>query len=382
MSGLSINKRKHVLLWLLVLVLSACTAQAPVSPTRERSTASVSPVAEGATPEATKPVPKTPVISNNTVILFVRANDVWLTDLQGENVEQLTTNETLDWQMGEGHEWRLIAQDAPPTLSPNGEWVALSPAGREILLINLKQDTQIEVPRPGAGLSVWSPDSRYIAYAPNYEQLYIYDVKEERALSLLKDKMTSIFNIVWSPDGQHIAFGCCYLETESEDGVYTRQVKTVDITTGMVETVGEMRTSVGGGTWPLCWTNEGEVVQADAENRYTGHHCSYTPRTSVAISPDGELRAYLQPAPPDDSDGNGASLLTIENTRSGALLWERKLDETIAPVAWSPDGQYLLLDDTQSDSPIWRLKADNSLAPEIIVSNGYLLSVGQSNDLD
>ncbi len=366
MARLSINK--HFLISLLVLVLTACREQTTVSPTAEQSPLPVSTITANQTPDTIE----TPTVSENPLLLFARANDLWQVNVQGKNVTQLTTYQTLNWNMEEGDEWRLAAQNQPPTFSPDGKWLIFSPTGHDLTLINLPENKQINLPKPGAFMAVWSPDSRFVAYAPNHQELFIYDIENAQAISLFQTESPNIVNIVWSPDSQFVGFGCCFVA--NADGVSTGQIKRVEIVTGAAETGGEMSSSIGGGTPPLCWLPEGEIVQLSSENDLDGQ-CSYRPPGIEAISPDGTLRALLQPASANDSFWEEATLLTVENVQSSTPLWQRQLSENVKIVAWSADGQYLILDDFQSDSPIWRMKADNSQPPEILVDEGYLLDV-------
>ena len=44
-------------------------------------------------------------------------------------------------------------------------------------------------------------------------------------------------------------------------------------------------------------------------------------------------------------------------------------------LAWSADGQYLLLDNDQVHSPIWRMRADGQGGPEQLMADGFLIDV-------
>ncbi|MCP5098195.1 MAG: hypothetical protein GY943_21815 [Chloroflexi bacterium] len=318
----------------------------------------------------TPSIETTPEVVNDNYILFVRDDDLWLANVNGGNVERLTEGEILNWQMDEGDEWRLEAHSRPVQLSPNGQWVVLSSTGNDLVLVNVNDQSLLKLPEPGAPIASWSPDSRHLAYASDSAHLYMYDIENRTVVQLAENDIVSVINIVWSPNSRFIAFGCCFQRTD--EGVNVGQIRRVNILEKDMEVVGEMWSSVGGGSPPLCWTNEDEVRQIEAQESKTSH-CSYAiyPTTSH----NGAQRAFLRPISSEDTYWRGNSLLTVEDAQTGALLWQLKLTENIVKVMWEADGNYLLLDDQKNHSPIWRVPSDGSLMMEVVISDGYLLGV-------
>jgi WD40 repeat protein len=277
--------------------------------------------------------------------------------------------------MDEGDEWRLEALSRPPQLSPDGQWIAVSSKGQEIILIDVDQQIETRLLEPGAPLVAWSPNSQHLAYTSDYKSLSIYDVQEDKMIRFLEnDGVSDISNIVWAPDSRIIAFGCCFVwGTTPGSSVNTGQIRTFDVFTNQMTVVGETWISIGGGSPELCWTSDGQVALIENTDRIV--NCSYTPLSYKALSPDGQRQASLKNALPDDKYWTGPSLLTVHNL-AGDLLWERRLEENVRLSTWSPNGQYILLDDDlQNHSPIWRMKADGTGEIEIVVEDGFLLNV-------
>ena len=368
------KRSKRVLLLIICnFVLVACASRTEMQSQENHSVSSSTLTGRNTTLQA--PTLQTPTITvigegvNEEFILFVREDDLWRVNINGSDIERLTEGELLNWNMG-GDDWRVAALSRPVQLSPNGKWIVFSPTGYDLILINVSSREVTNLPDPGAPIAVWSHDSQYLAYAPDYERLYIYDIENQTAMLLLGGDIESVINMVWSPDNRYIAFGCCF--QQSEDGVSIGEIRRVDVIDGGMEVVGELWSSVGGGSPPLCWLNETEVAQVESQIEQP-RYCSYA--AYPAISPVGKQRATLQPASSEDIYWQGASLLTVEDVQTGVLLWQQELTENVIKVLWGRDGRYLLLDDGQNHSPIWRIQADGESPIEIVVSDGYLLDV-------
>jgi len=319
--------------------------------------------------------------SRGPVVFFVRDDDLWRADLNGKEVERLTEGRSLDWQPEQGTDWVIEARYRRPQVSPDGQWIVLSQRDLTLILVNAPEHTQTRLPGPGALNVAWSPDSRYLAYVPQSQTdsvvLYLYDIQRGQADRLFNVERTTglgIHNVVWSPDNRFIAFDCCFAAPPS--GVYTGtlvgEIRSIEISTRQAQTDGKVETSVAGGSDQLCWTADGQVTTNPAQ----GVHCSYTPPAPYAFSPDGEQLAVLAPLSPDDTWETGSSRLTVSKAATGEILWQREISvAAVQAVAWSPDGQYLLLDDTEIHSPIWRLKTDGTSDLKEIVEDGFFLDI-------
>lgn len=360
--------------WRIIIVLccvfyAACTTETSLPATRSLS---------GETsPPSLQP-------ETDPVVLFARNDDLWRTDIRGKTVERLTEEGLLNWNMAIGHDWQRASIYRPPQMSPDGRWVALSRTGRDLVLVNVETGDQKQLPQPGAPFVTWAPDSDRFAYvvetsAESVEDgksaLYLYDVTEEKTTRLLqRDKPAGvgIVRIVWSPDGRQIAFGCCFT-SQADSGTRLGQIQKVDVASGQFQTTGEIRSSVGGGAPPLCWTAEGEVVIKHNVAPATAVRCSHERLWPNALSPDGKLVAGLAAAEAEDERWAGPSRLTITQVDTETIVWQRDLPMSAKRITWSSHGRFLLLDDEKPHSPIWRIPADGAAAPEVLVENGYLL---------
>lgn len=315
-------------------------------------------------------------VPSSAVVLFARDDDLWRSDSSGNHVEQLTSGKTLKWGMDKGgdEEWRLVWPDRPAQVSPDGKWIAAGYTGITIPLIAVDQREEIRTIKPGALSVSWSPNSQYLAFTPDYEQLYVYDVQKDTVSQLLEDdEVSDISNIVWAPDSRHIAFGCCFKYEDPNSTAENGQIKTVDIFTNHVADGGETWRSIGGGSPALCWTSSDNVALFDNTDQHD--FCSYLPLYYHALSADGQREAFIQYELPEDGGSTGLRSLTVRNG-SGDVVWEHQLEEDLWGVTWSADDQFILLDDnSQSHSPIWRTKADGSSGLEIVVEDGFLIDV-------
>lgn len=372
---------KKFLLLLCTLIATACSVQRPRGEELEKlssypgNTISVmTEVKPEIAPSSETNMPTSIYLESldTGYLLFALDDDLWRLDFPKRENERLTENRLLNWQMNQGDEWRLNAMSRPPQLSPDGKWITISPDGESIVLVNVEHRTQTVLPGPGAPLVAWAPDTGYLAYAPAYSQLYVYDLLKQEVTSVLQQEVTDIVHVVWSPDGQHLAIGCCFVETD--DGQNLGEIKKIHVASGQVETIGQLWSSVGGGSPPICWINDQEVKQKTPETVYSPH-CSYSPPLPEAVSHEGNLRAFLQPASANDTYWTGPSLLTVEEISTSALVWQKEIGENAKIVVWSADDNYLFLDDNQSDSPIWRIAFGASSVPEVIVNDGYLIDI-------
>jgi dipeptidyl aminopeptidase/acylaminoacyl peptidase len=322
-------------------------------------------------------------------LLFARHDDLWQADLDGNHERQLTQGGFLKWGMeDEAGDWFQAYLYRPPQAAPNGRYLIHSQTGRDLLLLDLAGDpaTPEALPRPGAPRVAWSPDSRYLAYAPDaglpahQAGLYLYDLESGAAQSLLSAAEASdVAEIVWSPDGRFLAFACCYAPAEAgENGTAVQQglIRRLEVATGALETVAETTRSVGGGTARLCWTSDGAVVEERDVAPDTTARCSYERPGQIARSRHGRFQATLAPLSPEDHFWRGPSRLSVTHTETGEVQWQLDLEIPATRVFWSPDDRWLFLDSrAQARYPIWRLPAAGDGEPEPIVESGFLLEI-------
>jgi len=364
-----VSKKLLLATGLNIVWLAACVTVKPAPP---------------ALPTTTSVVSVLPAPTSAPNLLFARNDDVWRAGLDGSLAEQLTVGGLLNWHSGEGN-WLMAADYRPPQVSPDGQWVAQSQTGLDLVLIDTTTHAQLVVPGPGAPKAVWSLDSRYLAYVPeqnNHNDLYLYDLEthqSRRLFSADQDQVgLGVVNIVWSPDNRFIALACCFAQRQDQPtGRYSGKIKRIEVLTGAVETIGETSADFWGGAPRLCWTADGQVTQ-DVPRGVT---CSYQPLSTTAFSPDWSLAAVLTPLPPATSlpksaSWTGGSLLTVKQTQTEQVVWQREIREaSVNRIAWSPDGAYLLLDDELESSPIWRVRAEGASSVSTIIEDGFLLGL-------
>ncbi len=311
-------------------------------------------------------------------LLLARDDDLYRADAQGRVVERLTEGGALGWGMAAGGDWWIKAKSLPPAVSPDGHRIALSPDGRRVTLVAVGDPKSLEPLAPGSSIFAWSPDSRLLAYVARedgaaVDQLMIYDTYKATAAPLMAEGAPEITSLAWSPDGFRVAFGCCFEDGDSaagEPGTAGGRLR-VAYLGGQVSTVGALWRSVAGGTQTFCWTEDRQVKPIEGAAGATGH-CSSPPDRNV--SPDGQRRFDVFIPPQPDPAVETVYQLVVEGPASGET-WRRDLPAGLWPIAWAPDGDYLLLDDTLSHSPIWRLRADGTGDLEVVIADGYLLDV-------
>ena len=105
---------------------------------------------------------------------------------------------------------RVLRWEAVP--SPDGRWVTHHDKDQRLFLLEVatRKQTLIAASTDGDfGDLVWSPDSRWLAYAmpgPNtFTRLWLYDMERKAATALTSDRYDS-YSPAWSPDGRFIYF--------------------------------------------------------------------------------------------------------------------------------------------------------------------------------
>lgn len=314
-------------------------------------------------------------------LLFVRDDDLYRTDVGGQVVEQLTTGGQLGWGMAANDDdWRIAAMSQPPRVSPDGYHVAFAPRSTTVVVAGVQRPLlAAPLEFPGTGVMAWSPDSRRLAFAVDENdaeraQLAVYDLYTQTTTPLLAEITPNIRNLAWSPDGARIAFGCCFEEDYDAAGEYlgstTGELRAITLSTGQVDSVGTLQSSIGGGTEGFCWAADNRLIGYEANSSAAPVSCSTPPDYSIA--PDGR-RFYLSTLPADDS-GAIAYELVVEDA-TGNELRRSTLAQNMWPAAWSPDGRTIFLDHIADLPSIWRLGADGAGEPELLIENAYLLAV-------
>ncbi len=294
--------------------------------------------------------PAEPTTTQGPVILFARDDDLWRADVNGGQLEPLTTGGALRWGMTKPeNEAYLAAITRPPHVSPDGRWLTFAPDSWSLSLVDVTDPAQVRQIKPTVPLPAWSPDSRYLAYG-TADSVYIYDIANDALTRLLHAIRPG--NVIWSPDMRYLTFACCFVPAMPYNGINYGEIRRVEIATGQMEIVDAAISTIGRGVQSI----------------------SYGQKYPFSTSPDGTRFAYLSTRSPGDEEI--FRLLVVTDLATEEILWQREVP-LVQYVYWSPDGQYLILgsDGYLSEATIYRLPADGTAVPELIIHNGYLLDV-------
>ena len=317
--------------------------------------------------------PPQPSTTNGFAILFARDDDLWRADMSGEQVEPITESGSLDWGMTKpGDDWRVAALSVPPQVSPNGRWIAFSPDGWTLSLVDVNVPNKLRRINPGAPIPAWSPDSRYLAFGAD-SGLYIYDVEMDNLSQLLD--IDQVANVVWSPDMRYLAFACCFVRPEPYSTADFGEIRQVEIATGQAAIIDATTLTIGGGTPPICWNGDGQVIE---QRGIEAARCSFAFSAVNSHSPDGSQFAATSPSSPSDDFWEGDSLLTIQQSDTNEIVWQRRISGHAATPRWSPDGAYIIFQRGaawKNNLSVWRISADGTAEPELIIEDGCLLDV-------
>lgn len=161
---------------------------------------------------------------DGTRIVFVRNENIYAIDIDGDGLEQLTDNDVFE---------------AFPDLSPDGTRLLFTRASgpvAEILMLDLTTgDEQTVVGDASAFAPVWSPDGFRIAFhgdvtaASDSSALFIVDADggtPEQITGYDESRFAT-----WSPDGTAIAFHRISTSDIDDAGRYARHIWLIDVAT-------------------------------------------------------------------------------------------------------------------------------------------------------
>jgi tricorn protease len=108
------------------------------------------------------------------------------------------------------HDGHVLRLDG--AVSPDGRWIASYNHDQEMWLYDLEEGTARKIafsPLWGFDGPVWSPDSRWLAYAmpaeSSFQQIHLYDTRTGKTWSATSERFDS-WSPAWSPDGQWLYF--------------------------------------------------------------------------------------------------------------------------------------------------------------------------------
>jgi WD40 repeat protein len=355
-------------------------------------------------------------------VLFYADGDLWRTDLQGSQVERLTTG-TL-YQPSE-EAWRTVWYQ-PPHVSPRGRWLAV-PTPRAIHLFDLRHQTSISITLPTGNRTppeiAWAPDEQRLAYVLD-DRLTLYTLSQRTSQPLFTEGR--LWGALWSPDG------CCIATVALEETICCQgMVWVVNTTDGKGQQAGEAspppegsiehvvwwspsgdRLLIGGPgasssliynladdtasemqVSAIGWSPDGrylltkDLILVDALTGQPG--VSLGPaepgcrqkrgNKSWAWSPDGQSLAGIARCQPVTGDAGVLSWVYVSDMKQGKVLWRLPfMDLDLEVVQWSADGTFLVLDvldPVGESSPIWRLRSDGTGEIEEVIAKGFLVAV-------
>ncbi|MCW5862554.1 MAG: PD40 domain-containing protein [Anaerolineae bacterium] len=325
----------------------------------------------------------------------------------------------------------VIPGYGPPLVSPDGRLLALNGNWGGATALDL---TTGELIGPGRGRGIhkpsWSPDSQRLAYMAANGQLCIYHLDDAPADCIFGN--SRLQEILWSPTAEVIAAAVTDPMAEGSIDCCTGQVWLVDALTGEASAIPVAYATgfEGAPNEVLAWLPDGAglVIKKTADGRGAIYHTGDSSRTDFAepirsVSPDGRMVLHPSGAvsnvdgsarftlpgaagcpsgahlvyvwSPDgaklatrwvcfrtDGGSDPVAPLTVFDTATGAPLWQQPLAPDTWPVAWSPDGAYLLLQenatglenyDQLGDYALWQVAADGG-TPELVAQGAVLLA--------
>ena len=120
--------------------------------------------------------------------------DIYTMDLAGKNIK------------------RIMDSNGRPAISPDGQWIAQTPAGF-LLLVSIdgleRKAIQWGRPQGAVNMADWSPDGKRIAFTIRLpgvmNDIYVIDITGDNLRRLTDHPWQDLYP-AWSPDGQRIAF--------------------------------------------------------------------------------------------------------------------------------------------------------------------------------
>lgn len=316
-----------------------------------------------------------------------------------------------------------IVSHRPPRVSPDGLWLALNGNWGGMAALNLTTGEPIGVGRGRAMLAPsWSPDSQYLAYLTQDDRLCIHDFSG--GPDNCPFQSIGLQDAIWSPSGSTIAVAVVDPLAEGSADCCTGKVWLVDAFSGEAVEVGAYATgfeSVPGES--IAWLADGSglvikktdtgqgaiyrladqtiagfpepILSILPDGRFILHpsgivrnvetgamfpligvgDCAGTPSLPHAWSSDGAWLAYTPLCTAEGVTSPGPDTLYVVEMASGEVLWQQELPEALSLVDWSPDGEYILLNNSGVPPSIWRIRVDGTGEPELVVEDGYLLTV-------
>ena len=317
------------------------------------------------------------LMASGATLFFTRDADLWRAQPDGSGLEQLTTggffvHDPLDDNI-------VFFRD--PIVSPDGRFITFINDFGTLNLIDVTGAQPVQTLDATDDEIAWAPHSHLMAYAYQ-SKLRLFHVTTGEVETLHDSPIAGLGNMVFSPDGRFLAYSCCFTSTGEDSGVSTGEIRVLKLLDGSETTVGETWSSIGGGTPTLCWTTDNEVMTIDDERLENPSRCSFQAKGISALSPDGTQIAYLSTL--NAADDVYFRRLTVKDSTTDEILWQRDFDVLLRHVSWSVDSQQLFLHAAEEqwwpangtrDDAIYTLPTNGSGDLELVLENAVLLDV-------
>ncbi len=300
------------------------------------------------------PVYTTPVLPSAVKIAYLRGDELWTMNLDGQ--EPMLVAQRLELRPGGCY---------PYYISPDGHLVAYQTTDGELWLADTRgPERERLTERPVEAVS-WFPDSSGLVYS-FYDDIYVHWLKPPSPPRSVRTGGRRFLFPTWSPDGSYIAFleateaRVFRVNIVKSDGTNWRSLGTTAATVGQVKPCPDIVAWSPDGTKLLVdygqpafvyYVAGGTPVQVGGSGNVSGHRWS----------PDGQELAFK---------GEGGGLWLIRADGSG----ERPLvAEAIDGFAWSPSRRQIVYSTAVSRglNELWMIDVDRGEKHQLTMGDFY-----------
>lgn len=248
---------------LTLLAVLTPIATRPATPTVTPIPVTATPSSQGQTPSPSAP-PILPMPASGARLAFASNRDgdyeIYLVDLDGEGLTQLTDNETYDFDPAWSPDGNQIVYAS--TVGGDAEIRVMDAdgGGARALTENTARDAD----------PAWSPDGSRIAFASDREgdfDIYVMDPDGGNVTRLTADEGVDELDPAWSPDGSQIAY-----YTRRDEDAETTELHVIPAAGGETRRLTENDTV---DQWPDWSPNEGNLAYTSDEGLTRGRRAIF-----------------------------------------------------------------------------------------------------------